>query len=216
LVDSLIGTFYLTDLPDCPLIHMINILNWFFLLLTMTASIGLMLSRGWKWILGFLAIQYLGVFWFVQTVWPFSLAIVKLISGIIACLALASSQEGTTSFSKLETSWPQGILFRLFSASIVLLTTLGVAPQVSNWLGINNLHGIWVSLLLMGFGFLQLGITAQPMRVIIALLTLLSGFEIIYSYIETSTLVAALLVVINVGLSLVGLYLLKATDQERP
>jgi hypothetical protein len=194
---------------------MINILNWLFLLVTLVASFGQLLSRSWKWILGFLALQYLGVFWFVQITWPFSLAIVKLISGIIACLALASSQEGTTSFSKLETYWPQGRLFRSFAAGLVLLTTLGVSPQASYWLGINNLHGIWVSLVLMGLGLLQLGITAQPMRVIMALLTFLSGFEILYSFVEKSTLVAALLVLINIGLSLVGVYLLKPVNRER-
>ena len=67
----------------------------------------------------------------------------------------------------------------------------------------------------MGLGLLQLGITAQPMRVIIALLTFLSGFEILYSFVEKSTLVAALLVLINIGLSLVGVYLLKPVNRER-
>ena len=173
---------------------------------------GQMLSRGWKWILGFLAIQYLGVFWFVQTVWPVSLAIIKPIAGIIACLALASSQEGTSSFSKLESSWPQGRIFRSLAASLVLLMALTAAPLVSSWLGINSLLGIWASLYLMGLGLLQLGITAQPMRVIIALLTFLSGFEILYSFIETSTLVAAMLVFMNIGLSLVGVYLLNTIE----
>jgi hypothetical protein len=188
---------------------MINILNWCFLFITLGASLGQMLSRGWKWILGFLAIQYLGVFWFVQTVWPVSLAIIKLIAGIIACLALASSQEGTSSFSKMESSWPQGRVFRALAASLVFLVALTSAPQVSNWLGINNLLGVWASITLIGLGLLQFGITAQPMRVIIALLTFLSGFEILYSFIETSTLVAAMLVLMNIGLSLVGVFLLK-------
>lgn len=188
---------------------MINILNWFFLFITLGASLGQMLSRGWKWILGFLAIQYLGVFWFVQTVWPVSLAIIKLITGIIACLALASSQEGTSSFSRLESSWPQGRIFRVLAASLVFLMALASVPQASIWLGINNLLGVWASITLMGLGLLQIGITAQPMRVIIALLTFLSGFEILYSFIETSTLVAAMLVLMNIGLSLVGVFLLK-------
>jgi hypothetical protein len=75
--------------------------------------------------------------------------------------------------------------------------------------------GVWASITLIGLGLLQFGITAQPMRVIIALLTFLSGFEILYSFIETSTLVAAMLVLMNIGLSLVGVYLLKPVKVEK-
>lgn len=185
------------------------------MIVTLGASFGLMLSRGWRWSLGFLAAQYMCVFWFVQTIWPISLAIVKLISGLIVCLALATSQESTESFSNPETSWPQGRLFRLLAAGLILITTLAVASQASTWLGISNLLGTWASLLLMGMGLLQLGITTQPMRVIIALLTILSGFEIIYAFVESSALVAAMLVLINLGLSLVGIYLLSPESLEK-
>lgn len=189
-----------------------NILNLLFLFLTIAASIGQMLSRNWKWILGSLAIQYLGVFWFVQTIWPVSLAIIKLLAGMIVCLALASSQMGLTSFTKLESSWPQGRTFRVLGVSLVLLVALATTSVTSEWLGINNLPGIFVSIVLVGSGLLQIGFTAQPMRVIIALLTFLSGFEIIYAFMESSTLVAALLVLMNIGLSLVGVYLLRNVE----
>jgi hypothetical protein len=174
-----------------------------------------MLGRQWRWMLVFLGIQYLGEFWFVQTTWPFSLAIIKLITGIIACLSLASSQEGIESFSKPESSLPQGSLFKLFAASLVILTALATAPQMSTWMGINNFTGLGTSLLLIGLGLLQLGISIQPVRVIIALLTLLSGFEIMYAFIETSTLVAAMLVVINIGLALIGVFLLNKLQLEK-
>jgi len=49
---------------------------------------------------------------------------------------------------------------------------------------------------------------------IIALLTLISGFEIIYAYVESSALVAAMLVLINLGLSLVGIYMLNTDYLE--
>ena len=70
------------------------------------------------------------------------------------------------------------------------------------------------ALILMGMGLLQLGFTGQPLRTIIGLLTLLSGFEIIYVSVETSTLVAGLLASVNLGLSLVGAYLLVAPTME--
>jgi len=183
------------------------IFNWIFLFITLIASISLMLSRQWKWMLIFLGIQYLGEFWFVKTTWPISLAVIKLITGIIACLILASAQEGRESISRPESSVPQGKLFKFFASSLVILTALATAHQASNWMGINNFSGMGTSLLLIGIGLLQLGISTQPFRVIIALLTLLSGFEILYAFIETSTLVAAMLVVINIGMALIGVYL---------
>jgi len=57
---------------------------------------------------------------------------------------------------------------------------------------------------------LELGITVQPLRVTIGLLTVFCGFEILYASIENSILVAALLSVINLGLALVGAYLITA------
>ncbi len=65
------------------------------------------------------------------------------------------------------------------------------------------------SLLLAGMGLLQLGTSAQPFRVVLGLLTVLSGFEIIYAAVESSTLVAALLAAINLSLALTGAYLNK-------
>jgi len=189
--------------------------NFFFIIVILAASIGQMLNRDWKWSLGFLGAQYLGMFWYIQTIWPINLAIVKLISGLIVCLALATSQNRTISFSNPETSWPQGYLFRFFAAALIVLATLAIAPSTSAWLGVSNPIGTWASLLLMGIGLLQLGITTQPLRVIIALLTLISGFEIIYAFVESSALVAAMLVLINLGLSLVGTYLLSNDHLEK-
>jgi len=67
------------------------------------------------------------------------------------------------------------------------------------------------SLLLIGMGLLHLGVSARILRVAIGLMTVLAGFEIIYSTVEGSILVAALLAVINLGLALVGSYLLIAS-----
>jgi len=148
-----------------------------------------------------------GVFWFVQLSWPLSLAIIKLISGLIVCIILAFYSEEYEVQSAQDKSWPQGSIFKIFSAGLIVLSTLAISSQAAFWIGISNPTIIWIGLYLIGIGILQLGITAQTERVIIALLTLISGFEIIYSFVETSSLVAALLVIINIGLAIVGVYL---------
>ena len=70
------------------------------------------------------------------------------------------------------------------------------------------------SLVLMGLGMLHLGMTIQPFRVILGLLTVLSGFEALYAALESSILVAAMLSTVNLGLALVGAYLLTARKSE--
>jgi hypothetical protein len=71
-------------------------------------------------------------------------------------------------------------------------------------------------LLLIGMGLLHLGITTYVLRVVIGLMTVLSGFEILYATVEGSVLVAALLAAINLGLALVGAYLLIASHPQEP
>ena len=94
------------------------------------------------------------------------------------------------------------------------LLAIAVAPRLESVLpGI----GIPVSMggvLLVAMGLIQLGMTTQILRVILGLLTALSGFEILYAAMEGSILVAALLVVINLGLGLTGAYLLTASPEE--
>jgi len=50
--------------------------------------------------------------------------------------------------------------------------------------------------------------------VTIGLMTVLCGFEILYAAVESSILVAALLAVINLGLALVGSYLMIASNWQ--
>jgi hypothetical protein len=63
-------------------------------------------------------------------------------------------------------------------------------------------------------GVLHLGFTTQPLQTIFGLLTFLAGFETLYATIESSVLVAGFLAVINLGISLVGAYLILAPTLE--
>jgi hypothetical protein len=64
-------------------------------------------------------------------------------------------------------------------------------------------------------GLLHLGISSQPFRVILGLLTILAGFEILYAAVESSTLVVALLSAVNLGLALTGAYFVVLPREER-
>ena len=141
------------------------------------------------------------------------MAATKLVTGWMACVILGMAWMNVETSGTSEESWLQGRLFRIFSAGIILAATFALSLKVANSLGL-GLPIAWGSLLLIGMGLLQLGINDHPFRVIIGLLTTLSGFEILYATIESSILVAASLAVINLGLALTGAFFIYSIKKE--
>lgn len=192
-----------------------TLINWIVVALVLAASIGLLIYRDWRFGLGLLGLQYVGVFWLTNQHWPISMAAIKLVTGWMAIatlgitrLNLKEDEEENRPF------WPQGRLFRLFTAGIVIVIVITAVPRIEVIIPGIGLPVISGSMLLMGLGMLHLGMTAQPFRVIIGLLTVLSGFEALYAALESSVLVAAMLSVVNLGLALVGAYLLTGLNPE--
>jgi hypothetical protein len=106
------------------------------------------------------------------------------------------------------------MLFRLIAAGVVGLAVISLVPGITDWIPGITLEQSLGGLILIGLGLLHLGWTANPFRVITGLLTVLTGFEIFYSAVEISALVAGLLAVVTLGLSLVGAYMIIAPTLE--
>jgi hypothetical protein len=192
-----------------------TILSWVAVGLLLVTSIGLLISRDWRWSLSFLAAQYLGMFWLVSLHWPFGLASVKLVTGWMASATLGVTRLGMSEHeASNESAWPQGRLFRLFAAAIVVILVIAATPQVETMIPGISRPVIAGSLLLAGMGLLHLGITAEILRIILGLLTVMAGFEILYATVETSILLAGLLAIVNLGLALAGAYLMTSTPPE--
>lgn len=181
---------------------------WIAALVLAVTSVGLLLSRDWRWSLGLLAVQYFAAFWLVFGHWPLTMSAAKLVTGWMAAAALGMTQLNIKDDPAGETSWPEGRLFRVFAAGLLLVTVSAAANSLTVWLPDAGLPAIWGSLALIGLGLLHLGMTLHPLRVILGLLTTLLGFEVLYSSVENSILVAGLLAVITLGLALTGSYLL--------
>ena len=182
---------------------------WLAAILLAVTSTSLLLSRDWRWSLGLLAVQYFGAFWLVLADWPLTMSAAKLVTGWMAAAALGMTQLALKeSDSPAEGSWPEGRLFRVFAAGLVLVTVTSAAQTVNAWLPDARLSVVWGGLVLVGMGMLHLGITIQPLRMILGLLTVLAGFEILYTSIENSILVAGLLAAVTLALALTGSYLL--------
>jgi hypothetical protein len=188
-------------------------LAWVAVVLLFITSAGLLLVRDWRWSIVLLAVQYLGMFVLILQHWPVGMASVKVVAGWMSAAILGMTRSGLSDEGSNEESiWPRGRLFRLFAAAIILLIIRVVTPSVDNIMADAGFPVTSGGLLLIGMGLLHLGITVRVLPVTIGLATVLAGFEILYSSVEGSVLVAALLAVINLGLALVGSYLMIAAQ----
>jgi hypothetical protein len=195
------------------------------LVVFLTAST-LLISRDWRWSMLILAIQYLGVFGLIAIQGSLILGLVKLVAGWMAAAVLAMGSSGTLVADETQgeprhfypiavsSATPSSRLFRLLAIGIVGLAVSSIAASLANWIPEIRLEQAWGALLLIGLGLLHLGLTSQPFYVVVGLLTLLSGFEVIYAAVEASALVTGLLAGVNLGLALVGDYLLLAPTMQ--
>jgi len=166
----------------------------------------LLLTRSWRIRVGALALQYVGVFWLVALSWPSGLASIKLVTGWMAGAILGVSRIDQLPQDRRR--WPTERLFFTLVIIIVILAVANVAPGMERWITTIQPSQAFGGLLLIAMGLVHLGIASRGLRVIVSLLTLLSGFEILYAVVENSTLVAGLLAVVNLGVAMVGAYLL--------
>ena len=183
--------------------------------LLVLTSLLILTGRDWRWILGALAIQYLGAFVLVTLSWSVSLSLVKLVGGWMACLILVAAIWNAPPGLGEESFAPSGRIFRIIAAGLVGLVIYATTVNLQGWLPDVDPSVIAGSLILVEMGFLQLAITSQPLRMTIGLLTVLTGFEIIYAAVESSLLVAGLLAGFTIGLALVGTYMFVAPGLEK-
>lgn len=189
-----------------------NILSWAAVMLTFLAAATLLVSRNWRVSLGALAVQYLAAFWLVSRHLPFAISSVKLIGGwmVVAMIGMTRYNLGDSDDAESNSFFLRGSAFRLVLVAIAALVALGATSRVEAIIPGLGFPVIAGGLILIGAGVAQLGVTDDALRVVFGLLTLVSGFEILYAAIESAILVAGLLALVNLGLGLCGSYLLLA------
>jgi len=186
--------------------------SWIVIILIATTSVGLLLAYDWRWLIIWLSLQYIGMFILTLQNWPLGMASVKVVAGWMGAAILGMTRSGLPQEDAAESLLPRGRLFRLFAAGIIGLIVAAATPRVDAIMADAGFAITTGGLLLIGMGLLHLSVTDHVLRVTIGLMTILSGFEILYATVEGSVLVAALLAVINLGLALVGAYLLIASN----
>jgi hypothetical protein len=196
------------------------------LLMVTITSVGLLITTDWRISTALLAIQYVGVFILVRMEWSLAMSAVKLVAGWISCTVLGMALLSLPEFrfrtekqnvtrlenggvnTPIRTRLPLGRPFILLTAILVLLTTFSLAGIAQNWFECTPFPVLLGGFILIGMGLLQLGFSERGFPVILGLLTTLSGFEILYASIDSSALVAGLLAAANLGLALIGAYLI--------
>jgi len=204
------------------------------LLLTFT-SLLLLIASDWRLSIGALAAQYLGTFILVSQEWPVVMALTRLIAGWMAgavlAMALASlprqnaARQDTPFLPATRASWVRrglqswlgqapGPVFYLLVELLVGLMAFSQLPRMVDWIPEISLAQAWGSLILIDLGVLKLGFATRPLHATLGLLSLFSGFEILYAAINAIPLIAGLSAAVNLGLALVGAYLLLAPYME--
>jgi hypothetical protein len=190
---------------------------WIAVVLIVITTTGLLLARDWRWSIILLAVQFVGMFVLTLQHWPLGMAAVKVVAGWMSAAILGMTRSGLTNEESGEAeALPGGRLFRVIASGMVLLLVAVVTPVVDTIMADAGFPVTNGGLLLIGMGLLHLGISTRILRVTIGLMTVLSGFEILYAAVEGSVLVAALLAAINLGLALVGAYLVIASNAQGP
>jgi len=184
------------------------------LFLIAISSLLILSGRNWRWLILGLGFQYVGVFLLVFLSWSIGLSSVKLVAGLISAAMLAIGlRTYPSSYQQEENIVPSSRIFRLLITSFVLFAMYALAgytQEIFSEVGIEILLGC---LFLVGSGMLHLGITAQPYRGIIGILTVLSGFEVLYAALENAVLVVGLLAILNLSLGFLGVYLISENLQ---
>jgi hypothetical protein len=149
----------------------------------------------------------------VLAIWPVGLAAVKLVTGWMAGAVLGASVSGEEGLKLSFKEINQELRFRFVLGLLIVLFMFLISSRIDNLLPIPNSFLVGGGVL-MGMGLLQVGLTREPLRVVLGLLTFLSGFEVYYAFIENSVMVTGFLAIITLGIALIGAYLLNIENKE--
>lgn len=185
-----------------------------FVFIAITGMVNLIL-REWRVNALALALQYLAAFILITQSWSIGMSVIKLIVGWMATAAIALTsirQRKTVPHSEPNAS----LFFRGLAGIMVILVIFVLAPGLQEGIFPElDLVIVQGGMMLMAMSLMQLGTSADPYLNIISLLGLLAGFDVIHAALERSTLLTGMLAVVNLGLALVGVYLISQSSIEK-
>ncbi|WP_298010679.1 MULTISPECIES: hypothetical protein [Anaerolinea] len=190
-------------------------LEWVFRgveLVALMAAIYLLVGQEWRRGLMALAVVYAVAAAYILWVWSPGLAAVKLVTGWMAVAVLGAAQPAGDWRELPPPGWV-GTTFYLIASGLVILLVYSVAPLAVAYFPVPA-PAMRGGLILIGMGMLHLGMSTRPFREVVALLTALAGFDLLYTSVEQSVLVAGVQAFITLGLALVGSYVVSAPSMR--
>jgi hypothetical protein len=215
-----------------------NLLAWWGLVGLLVAASLLMVTLSWRLRLAALAVQYLCVAALLTQIVIWQVAVVRLIvgAGIVGILALtgreltgawpwarpaapAAVAGPTPLMARLAALWKTQFSadfpFRVVAVAMALVAAASLAGQPNTFLP-NLPPGLKMAgYLLCGLGLFSLGLNEEPLRAGLSLLTLLSGFELLYAAVEPSLAIVGLLAGVDFAVALAVSYLALAALSDR-
>lgn len=182
--------------------HWINIIP---ILILTAACIYIFITNDWRRILIAYVILYICAFAIIAQYWSFTFSLVKLITGLMSLVVLGISINRY--YAVPDKKVRSELVFRLIALSLIFILVAFMVYRISNYLSI-SLEIVLASVLLIGFGIYQLGITHESYKLFLAILVLFFGFELIFSANETALLVNGLLAVVTMLIALMGSFMI--------
>ena len=215
-----------------------NILAAGGLLGLIVAAAVLAIANGWRVQLTALAVQYacLAAVFTQIVIWQVALGRLAVGAGVVGILFLTNREiTGAAPWARpalpssapdaaphvrlsslLSAQFSADFPFRVVAAGMALVVAASLAGQPIALLPGLSTGPKMAGFLLCGLGLLGLGLSEAPMRAGLSLLTLLSGFEMLYLVVEPSLAIVALLAAVDFGVTLAVSYLalLRAKEKE--
>jgi hypothetical protein len=182
--------------------HWINIIP---ILILTAACIYIFITNDWRRILIAYAILYVCAFVIIAQYWSFTFSLVKLITGLMSLVVMGISINRY--YAIPEKKVKSELVFRLIALCLIFILVAFMVYRISNYLSI-SLEIVLASVLLIGFGVFQLGVTHESYKLFLAILVLFFGFELVFSANETSLLVNGLLAVVTMLVALMGSFMI--------
>jgi hypothetical protein len=139
---------------------------------------------------------------------PPALVIAYCVVGACVCGILAVTSGSPSALGETrQAGVPSGVWFRLVAVLLVALASISLA-RTAVGAGDAVAAGSPIGAgLLMGLGLLQVGLSEEPLRVGSGLMSILGGFEIGYTTVETAIALHGLIIAVPLLIALVVAYL---------
>ena len=183
--------------------HMI--LNTFLIFASIAMTLLVLVSRAWRWEIFGLSALYLVGFVLIIQIWPFTLAAVKLMSGLMSVALLSTVKVNVEE----ETEQDESLSSRIFVFLLACLTWIIVTATVNDLNEILPISytNLYTGMIIVCAGILKVSLNQKIFDIVIGLLVFLAGFDIIYSSLEGSALVTGFYSLINLLICVIGSYL---------